>query len=227
MKLFLLFIFFPVSSIVGQSIDTIGIIERWVSVKPNCENESLFYEMDSLYKGSDLIYMIDSLTELGKIEIYNDGIDVRKRNDWYPIPYVENQKSYESESGPLFNQFVIKPKSNHIPLVNMGGEDSIIVIDGCYMLTYFPIRSFKFSKEDVSEIRIKEVRFYNTTSSSYEYKASGLSLFVGGKFGRELFWVSLEELFNELENKEQLLWYKTLTNREYKGVVYETYYWTN
>jgi len=108
------------------------------------------------------------------------------------------------------------------PFANMYGEDSIIRINGVDSYVYPEIIALDFKASDINGIRIKEDRVLNKSTNKYEFKpvAIGFCVMNSCQLEVELFWIKLDEFYENIKTMESFDWYQTISKQQYKGFQY-------
>lgn len=199
--------------------DTNCIKSRWIALKNVDANNTLF---DTTYS---ILKTIKSNVEANKMAIYCQGSNAFNRGEWYPIPYVE----YEINKATLdtiyevyrSNYFEIGVQSD-IPLTDEYGDPRIVTLpDGTQEFVYPPAEIQIIDLDKITEIRIKEERVQNSMGEFY-FKPTGMSFYMdyGQWRGRELFWVSVDELFKATSEIEAFPWYNFIVGQKHQGFQY-------
>ncbi len=202
---------------VGQNDPCIK--SRWIAVKNNEENKVLFDKTYSILK------TIKLNVEAGKMEVYYEGKNARNRGEWYPIPYEEHIVNEET-GDTIYTEyradyFEIRIQSD-IPLTDEYGDPMIFThSDGTQSYLYPPAEVHVIDLDRITEIRIKEERVQNA-EGDYFFQPTGVSFYMdyGYLGGRELFWISVNELFTSTAEIEAYPWYPFIQNRNYSGFQY-------
>ncbi len=211
-------------AIFGQLTDTTCIKSRWIALKPTKINEDIFLLGSNNNDSLDLVFTIKNLVDQKKLNIYNQNEGPYGIKGWYFIDYVYENKLKESLEKSSKNDYFEISVPSTLPIANMYGEDSVITLaDGTVQNVYPEPKVYVFPSKECDEIRIKEDRIFNKSTKKYEFKPVGLSFyFKGDKYsrGNEKFWVDLNELFSQLDDKNKYPWYNSIKNQKYSGFQY-------
>ena len=199
--------------------DTACVKTRWISVKNTVNNAILFDTTTSILR------TIRDVAHENQIELYHEENTSFSYGQWYPIPLVKNNASdYISYIDDRYtNVFTIRIQSD-IPYVDEWGDP--LIREDEYGVQYFVYPDPEIhiiNLLDIEEIRIREERNYNELDRVFEgeFRATGISFYVKNSYEtRELFWISLDELNEDLENPIEYPWHSFIENREYVGFQY-------
>jgi hypothetical protein len=190
--------------------------EKWISLKPCKKNKTFFSNVKAKNPELELVKVISnlSLKEDGPT-IYRDAPFLSNIRS---IPKFKNENSIYSLDSLSKEYVEIHFPYSILPIANQFGEDSTVFIDGEEMNVFPNSEKLSFLSTEISEIRIHEIRKYDSIKKSYDYKADGIC-FVHSS-GKELFWLRLNDLYNYLKNSTKYPWYISLMKREYEGEIY-------
>jgi len=204
----------------SQLTDTTCIQSRWIALKPTTANKLLFSS-----ESTNIFQVIKQLTQQEKLPIYKQDNKSRGTIPWREVYYLHEIRfrlldTTEEEKDPYFEYLF----QSDTPFLDEYGDPVITVNpDGTETFTYPHARREAYSIEDFNEIRLKEVRIYNTKTNQYIFQPIAISFYAGTDKvygGRELFWVDLNQLFQVLDNKENYPWYTAIINKQYQGFQY-------
>ena len=205
-------------SVYSQLSDTNCVKSRWIAVKPIEKNKELF---STVKNEKSILFEIKQLSENKKLTIYDEENNYINKGEWYPIPYFKyeiNPKNGDTiDSEKITDRFQISIQATN-PLSNHYGEDSTITLsDGTILIVYPESKKYDIKISEISEIRIKEIRVLNIQKNIYEFEPVGIS-FCSNE--RELFWVSLKDLNNQIKDSKNIYWYNLIKNKQYYGFQY-------
>lgn len=211
----------------AQLSDTTCIGARWIALKPSETNKDLFMIGDSASMRLDLLIVIKNLVDEGKMNIYKANEGPAWTKNWYRIPY--DQEMEDLMKDPMreyvINHYFEMRYQSDIPLVDDYG-DPILIYDSTTKMDHYvyPAPEIRLlTTLHCSEIRIRENRYFDTKTGSFQYKPVAMSFYFKDdnfREGQEKFWINLNELFNVLEDKEQYPWYDAILKQRYKGFQY-------
>lgn len=227
MRCFLLILFVRFSTLFAQSANTSCIKERWISIKPSCENEGLFPLKNIEHPELGLLNIISSLSFGGKISIHIKEHFLTSERNCFLVPIIRcDMDSIDKKSPINFNEYLeFLGRESTTPIANQFGEDSLTWDDeaALYYYMYPPREIIQLKISEISEIRIHEHFFFDSIKQENQFQPDAICFVSKSelKCERELFWIYLNDLFEDLENKEQCPWYNVLIRKSYKGEVYK------
>ena len=195
------------------------IKSRWIAVKHIEANKILF---DTNYS---ILKTIKSNVESNKMEIYYEGKNAFNRGEWYPIPFVEHEINKQTldtiYSEYKSDHFEIRIQSD-VPFTDEYGDPLILTLpDGTQEYVYPPAEVHIIDLDRITEIRIKEERVQNGEGQFY-FQPTGMSFYMEYSHGRgrELFWISVDELFKSTAEIEAFPWHGFIRDQKYSGFQY-------
>ena len=228
----LLVLFFS-TELKAQNTEATCIQTRYLSLYPCKENTPLFTFKDS----NDEKSLMEQVQKNGRefVEVR----DIYKLGSWVelfavnyqsttPLPNRYGEDSVETINGVLTFVYPGLKTNYHFasecqtPFANMYGEDSVININGVDTYVYPERIAVDFNSSDINGIRIKEDRVLNKSTNKYEFKpvAIGFCVMNNSQLEVELFWIKLDQLYENSKNMESLDWYQTISKQQYKGFQY-------
>lgn len=208
-----LFLLLALSSFSQSQSDTTCFSRRWISLQKE-GNETLF--------DKEFILKIHELVGSNELEIYSESRDNETFGQWYPIPEIEVFLAPNEIDTLYLNkrtdylEFLVQ---SDIPLTDEYGDPMIKTLaDGTQMYIYPPATVYPITLDDISEMRILEVRDESSVDTE-SMKPYGISICRTDRYhNRELFWIKLDELSNAL--KDTPSWIQFITDKKYKGFQY-------
>ncbi len=209
----------------SQMTDTTCIKSRWIALKPNETNKDIFSLDPQFDVNLVLLHVIKRLVETGKLDIYEQDQNAFGKAGWDKIYYeVELKRKPEDPESVEYNYFFENGIQSSLPLINSEGYDSITFKnDGAFYFVYETPKIYTINTLSLEEIRIKEDRIFNKEKNEFEFVTVGIGFYsqIGlDRSGKEKFWISLEELFAVLNDKEKYSWYTAIVNQNYQGFQY-------
>ncbi len=217
----------------AQNTEATCIQSRYISLYPCKENTPLF----TFKETNDEKSLMAQVQKHGYTHV--EVRDVHKLGSWVelfavnyqsttPLPNRHGEDSVETINGVIYYVYPGAKTNYHFasesttPFANMYGEDSVIRINGVDSYVYPEIIALDFKASDINGIRIKEDRVLNKSTNKYEFKpvAIGFCVMNSSQLEVELFWVKLDELYENSEKMESFDWYQTISKQQYKGFQY-------
>ena len=217
----------------AQNTENTCIQTRYISLKPSKENASLFTFTES----NDAKSLMAQIQKHGRE--YVEIRDVYKLGSWVELFTANNQPTqalpnmYGEDSVVTINgvESYVFPglKTNYhfatesqTPFANMYGEDSVVTIKGVDSYVYPEIIALDFNSSEITGLRIKEERILNKATNEYEFKpvAIGICIFKNSQSEEELFWIKLDQFYDQIDKIESYDWYQTISKQQYKGFQY-------
>jgi hypothetical protein len=211
-----------VGDLSAQKTDSLCVTQRWISIKPIKENSVLFDFKNEEHPELGIFQVIEKLSFQNKIDVVVYERFNRDKNCFgagivkYNLPEIKKNSLLKS------HEFVeVLERVPTIPLANVYGEDSV---SNDTLQFYYPLRdTIQLIISEVSEVRILETLVLNAKTDLLEFRATAICFYVHSvEIGsRELFWVDLNQLFDNLGVKNEYSWFDFLNEKRYTGEIYQ------
>lgn len=201
---------------------------RWIRVD-NSESNAVLFEFKGM-NDSTLFGAIWKGAYYGEGIFFLESKDISHKVQSYPalikFPLIDSLKVdscitayreiYEEQ---LANAIVVAFNDN-LPLTNSIGDVIILDCGGGMQCFSYPPKTYNVIPiAEIKEIRVKEIREFNSISNQYEYKpiAVLLSPQLVGKVDFEI-WCDLSRLNEKSPDISELDWFRFITSKEFTGV---------
>lgn len=209
-----------------QVEDTTCIYARWIGLRPGNINSAIFCLDPNLPIEKDFIFYVKKIVDAGKINIYSEKQLEDGSFEWSYIDYQEavlKAKTDTQNKNNWFPYFSMLGADQDNPIVDEFG-DPIIETDATGGLHFvYPEREvYPLKTSDIHQIVSKEIKNSNKQTDEPDFIPSDIGFFMSEQEGarpREVFWINIEELKNNITAEEYYPWLSSINNLNYKGTL--------
>lgn len=225
-KLVFVTLLFPFFGLTQTEDTTTCIYARWIQLKPNDMNSSIFCLDSNLSTQKDFISYLKTLVEMNKINIYSEKRLDDGSSEWVYIDYQEEVLKARTDPQNKNNWFPyfsrLGPEQDN-PIVDEFGDPIIVTDETGWLHFVYPEREVYLLKtSDIHQIVIKEIKNSNKKADEPDFIPSDIGFFITDEEGKrpsELFWVNIEELRNNIIEENHYPWLDAINHSNYKGTL--------
>lgn len=214
--LILIVLVLNVLSVSGQSEDSLIKEVRWIRITIDSIDSavlnSMFTDIDSLVNQDSLVFFLENRDITYKRKHYIHTLKNMVRDS---LPKRDWLRYYDYEGDSTSYLVVL---DGYYPFYNHKGESQTSLNKQYGYESYiYPIPKgyYEIVPNEVVEIRIREVKCWNTKKETFEFKTEALRLYpIYGMIGSEELWIDLNEVSQVLGDK---LWLQYFFNQDYHG----------